>query len=97
MAWSRRRVAGYGSPGSATPLRLLIRPESAYHRGDIIMFDGTWLGPGHGDAPAVSRVVGIGGDLVTANQQCNLSVNGRPINEDYLATRQWWRAQTDGG
>jgi signal peptidase I len=74
---------------------LLIRPESAYHRGDLVVFDGAGLGLGYDDTPGLSRVVGIGGDLVTADEQGNLSVNGRPINEGYRATDepQW---ATDG-
>lgn len=52
-------------------------------RGDIIVFhDSVW-----GDVPMVKRVVAVGGDRVACcDEQRRLTVDGRPVEEDYLAS-----------
>lgn len=51
-------------------------------RGDVVVFeDSVW-----GDLPMLKRVVGVGGDKVACcNEQGLLTVNGRPVEEPYLA------------
>lgn len=57
---------------------------SEVHRGDVVVFrDAVW-----GDMPMVKRVVGVGGDKVTCcDKQGRLTVNGKAIDEPYLARR----------
>ncbi|BBB00475.1 putative signal peptidase I [Actinacidiphila reveromycinica] len=52
------------------------------HRGDIVVFkDKLW-----GDLPEVKRVVGVGGDTVSCcDAQGRLMVDGKPVQETYLA------------
>ncbi|MDX6353306.1 MAG: signal peptidase [Streptomyces sp.] len=54
---------------------------SDVHRGDVVVFsDKLW-----GDEPMVKRVVAMGGDTVQCcDKQGQLTVNGKPIAEDYL-------------
>src|SRR5882757_847458 len=56
---------------------------SDVHRGDVVVFsDKLW-----GDEPMVKRVVAMGGDTVQCcDKQGRLTVNGKPIAEDYLNT-----------
>jgi signal peptidase I len=56
---------------------------SEVRRGDVVVFtDKLW-----GDQPMVKRVVGVGGDTVECcDKQGRLTVNGKPIAEDYLNT-----------
>ncbi|MFJ8468418.1 signal peptidase I [Streptomyces swartbergensis] len=50
-------------------------------RGDVVVFkDATW-----GDVPMVKRVVAVGGDTVSCCQDGKLKVNGKEIDEPYLA------------
>jgi signal peptidase I len=53
------------------------------HRGDIVVFkDKLW-----GDLPEVKRVVGVGGDKVSCcDMKGRLMVDGKPVDEPYLAT-----------
>jgi signal peptidase I len=55
---------------------------SDVRRGDVVVFqDKLW-----GDLPEVKRVVGVGGDVVKCcDKQGRLSVNGKPVDEGYLA------------
>ncbi|MFF5161218.1 signal peptidase I [Streptomyces sp. NPDC000348] len=53
----------------------------AVRRGDVIVFtDATWS-----NAPMVKRVVAVGGDTVSCCQDGRLKVNGKEIDEPYLA------------
>ncbi|MFD7434451.1 signal peptidase I [Streptomyces sp. NPDC059861] len=53
-------------------------------RGDVVVFkDATW-----GDAPLIKRVVAVGGDRVSCCQNGRLTVNGKAIEEPYLAEGQ---------
>ncbi|MEU8529523.1 MULTISPECIES: signal peptidase I [Streptomyces] len=55
---------------------------SEVKRGDVVVFkEALW-----GDMPMVKRVVGIGGDKV-AGAGGRLTVNGRPIDEPYLRSK----------
>ncbi|MFI9822009.1 signal peptidase I [Streptomyces sp. NPDC052013] len=50
-------------------------------RGDVVVFkDATWA-----DVPVVKRVVAVGGDTVSCCQDGKLRVNGKEIDEPYLA------------
>ncbi|WDV54844.1 signal peptidase I [Streptomyces coeruleorubidus] len=50
-------------------------------RGDVVVFkDTTW-----GNVPMVKRVVAVGGDTVSCCQDGKLKVNGKEIDEAYLA------------
>ncbi|MFC7813551.1 signal peptidase I [Streptomyces sp. NPDC057367] len=50
-------------------------------RGDVVVFkDATWA-----NAPMVKRVVAVGGDTVSCCQEGKLKVNGKVIDEPYLA------------
>lgn len=51
-------------------------------RGDVVVFrDAGW-----GDLPMIKRVVGVGGDKVTCCDRAGrLSIDGRPVDEPYLA------------
>ncbi|WP_255955435.1 signal peptidase I [Streptomyces odontomachi] len=54
------------------------------HRGDVVVFkDASW-----GDLPLVKRVVAIGGDRVACCTDGKLTVNGKKIDEPYLASGQ---------
>ncbi|MBB5936002.1 signal peptidase I [Streptomyces zagrosensis] len=55
---------------------------SDVHRGDVVVFrDSVW-----GDMPMVKRVVGVGGDKIACcDKQGRLTVNGKAIDEPYLA------------
>ncbi|MFJ5723971.1 signal peptidase I [Streptomyces sp. NPDC093149] len=56
---------------------------SEVRRGDVVVFtDPTW-----GDMPMVKRVVGIGGDTIACCDKGRLEVNGKPIEEPYLHTK----------
>ncbi|MFJ6730337.1 MULTISPECIES: signal peptidase I [unclassified Streptomyces] len=51
-------------------------------RGDVVVFtDKTWAA----NAPVVKRVVAVGGDTVACCTRGKLTVNGKPIDEPYLA------------
>ncbi|MGW1541032.1 signal peptidase I [Streptomyces sp. NPDC002309] len=53
-------------------------------RGDVVVFkDATW-----GDAPLIKRVVAVGGDRVSCCRDGRLTVNGKAIEEPYLAEGQ---------
>lgn len=53
-------------------------------RGDVVVFkDAGW-----GDAPMIKRVVAVGGDTVACCQEGRLTVNGKQIEEPYLADDQ---------
>ncbi|MFJ4469422.1 signal peptidase I [Streptomyces sp. NPDC089424] len=57
---------------------------SEVRRGDVVVFkDATW-----GDAPLIKRVVAVGGDRVSCCQSGRLTVNGKAIEEPYLAGGQ---------
>lgn len=57
---------------------------SAVHRGDVVVFkDANW-----GDLPLVKRVVAVGGDRVACCTAGKLTVNGKKIDEPYLAPGQ---------
>ncbi|MEU2784243.1 MULTISPECIES: signal peptidase I [Streptomyces] len=52
------------------------------HRGDVVVFtDKTWVS----NAPVVKRVVAVGGDTVACCTDGRLTVNGKQIEEPYLA------------
>ncbi|MEV8090933.1 signal peptidase I [Streptomyces nigra] len=52
------------------------------HRGDVVVFtDKTWVS----NAPVVKRVVAVGGDTVACCTDGKLTVNGKQIDEPYLA------------
>lgn len=55
---------------------------SEVHRGDVVVFrDSVW-----GSLPMVKRVVGVGGDKVACcDEQGRLTVNGKAVDEPYLA------------
>jgi signal peptidase I len=54
------------------------------HRGDVVVFkDMSW-----GNVPLVKRVVAIGGDRVACCTDGKLTVNGKKIDEPYLASGQ---------
>lgn len=62
------------------------RTSDPPHRGDIIVFDGKAWGHPIAPAPFVKRVVGVGGDMVACcDEQGRLRVNGRSVDEPYLA------------
>ncbi|MEY9994627.1 signal peptidase I [Streptomyces sp. V4I8] len=51
-------------------------------RGDVVVFtDKTWVS----NAPVVKRVVAVGGDTVACCTEGKLTVNGKQIDEPYLA------------
>ncbi|WP_083976710.1 signal peptidase I [Kitasatospora azatica] len=50
-------------------------------RGDVVIFsDPLW-----GNETMVKRVIGVGGDTVTGDEQGRITVDGKPIDETYLA------------
>jgi signal peptidase I len=54
---------------------------SAVRRGDVVVFkEANWS-----DAPLVKRVVAVGGDTVSCCQDGKLKVDGKEIDEPYLA------------
>ncbi|MFV0133402.1 signal peptidase I [Streptomyces sp. HMX87] len=54
---------------------------SDVRRGDVVVFkDATWA-----NAPVIKRVVAVGGDTVSCCQNGRLKVNGKEIDEPYLA------------
>src|SRR4051812_19037883 len=60
---------------------LTVQDVPEVHRGDVIVFSSrAWPNRG-GDS--VKRVIGVGGDVITAGAG-NLTVNGRPVAEDYV-------------
>lgn len=56
---------------------------SEVHRGDVVVF----TDPGWGNMPMVKRVVGIGGDKIACCDKGRLTINGKPIEEPYLQTK----------
>lgn len=58
---------------------------SEVHRGDVVVFtDPAW----DANLPMVKRVVGIGGDKIACcGKDGRLTVNGKPIDEPYLHTK----------
>ncbi|GAA0362173.1 signal peptidase I [Streptomyces blastmyceticus] len=55
---------------------------SEVRRGDVVVFkDKVW-----GDVPMLKRVVGVGGDKVECcDRQGRMTINGKPVDEPYLA------------
>ncbi|MGW3246006.1 signal peptidase I [Streptomyces sp. NPDC001070] len=66
--------------------KLAYRFGSAPARGDIVVFDGKGsFVQGSGGTDYVKRVIGVGGDRVTCcDRRGRITVNGRPIDENYL-------------
>ncbi|MGW3962315.1 signal peptidase I [Amycolatopsis sp. NPDC005003] len=59
------------------------------HRGDVVMFDrGAFAHPDSSGLAAL-RVVAVGGDIVACCTAGRLSVDGKPITEDYLAQDEY--------
>lgn len=56
---------------------------SEVRRGDVVVF----TDPAWGDMPMVKRVVGIGGDTIACCDKGRLEVNGKPLEEPYLHTK----------
>ncbi|MFI5805457.1 signal peptidase I [Streptomyces sp. NPDC051561] len=59
-------------------------------RGDVVVFtDRTWAA-----MPMVKRVVGVGGDkVVCCDKQSRLAVNGQPLDEPYVSSKEGTASQ----
>ncbi|MBN6035054.1 signal peptidase I [Amycolatopsis sp. 195334CR] len=76
-------VADRSMGAAYTPGSLLLLGEPAeVHRGDVVVVDaGAWQREGQ----LVSRVIGLGGDVVVCcGERDELVVNGIPVYEEYL-------------
>ncbi|MEU4091975.1 signal peptidase I [Streptomyces sp. NPDC026673] len=66
--------------------KLAYRFGSTPARGDVVVFDGEGsFVQGSGGTDYVKRVIGVGGDRVTCcDGRGRITVNGSPLDEDYL-------------
>lgn len=77
---ARGDIVIFDGEGSFTPYRGGPSLERALERA------GHWIGIGSPPDVYVKRVIGIGGDrVVCCDDQGQMSVNGEPLDEDYLA------------
>ncbi|MEV0850348.1 signal peptidase I [Streptomyces sp. NPDC049954] len=65
--------------------KLAYRFGGAPRRGDVVVFDGAGY---FGDGDYIKRVVGIGGDrVVCCGKDGRLRINGRPVSEPFLHSK----------
>ena len=65
----------------AQPQRDVVYLFHPPQRGDIIVFDP----PTNSDKPYIKRVIGLPGDTIAVHEDHFVHVNGRAIQEDYIA------------
>jgi signal peptidase I len=73
-------------PGQTFNARVVRRGRYEPRRGDIVVFTrANWAAPGPGHNTYVKRVVAIGGDRIGCCSGGRVTLNGRPLDEPYLA------------
>jgi signal peptidase I len=79
-------------PGPDNPNRDVVYLFHPPQRGDIIVFDP----PVRSDKPYVKRVIGLPGDRIAVRDQ-KVYVNGKPIEENYIAAPPVYTYPPSGG
>lgn len=52
--------------------------DDEYRRGDVIVVDRTF------DEPLIKRVIAVGGETITIDNDGNVYINGKKLQEDYI-------------